>query len=125
MVEEATRFLGNLSKYPDGIYGTTKQIEEFTRASMMDTDDFLINEDIMEECVSEVSGIMNDIDIEEEMNKMERMYGTSDSREEHKMRYSKWFKSFVKDELKRSESIEEMSDNDLAKNKPEQIKTWP
>ena len=73
---------------------------------MMDTNDFLINEDIMEECVNEVSDIMNDIDIEEEMNKMEKMYGTSDSREEHKIRYSKRFELFVKDELKWSESIE-------------------
>ena len=62
---------------------------------MRDTDDFLINEDIVEECVNEVSDIMNDIDIEEEMNKMERMYGTSDSREEHKMRYCEQFKLFV------------------------------
>ena len=62
---------------------------------------------------NEVSDIINDIDIEEDINKMEKMCGTSDSREEHKMRYSKRFKLFVKDELKRSESIEEMSDSDL------------
>ena len=115
MVEEAPGFLGNLSKYPDGIYGTTNEIEEFARASMMDTDDFWMNENIMDECINEVSDIMNDIDIEEEMNKMEREYGTSDSREEHKMRYSKRFKLFVEKELKRSESIEDMSDSELAK----------
>ena len=59
--------------------------------------------------------LSNDIDIEEQMNKMERVYGTSDTREEHRMRYSKRFKLFVKDELKLSESIEEMSNSDLAK----------
>ena len=114
MDEEAPGFLGNLSQYPDGIYGTTRQIDEFAHASMMNTDDFLMNDNTMEECINEVSEIMNDIDIEEEMNKMGRMYGTSDTREEHKMRYSKRFKLFVKDELKLSESIEEMSTSDWA-----------
>ena len=55
---------------------------------------------IIEECMNEVSDIMKDIDIEEGMNKVEREYGSSGSREEHKIRYLKRFKSFVKDSLK-------------------------
>ena len=58
---------------------------------------------------------MKDVGIEKEMNKMEREYGSSGSRDEHKMRYSKRFKSFVKDSLKEEVPIEEMSDSDLAK----------
>ena len=40
-----------------------------------------MNDNFMGECINEVSEIMNDVDIEEEMNKMERMYGKSDNRE--------------------------------------------
>jgi len=35
MEEEAPGFLGNLSKSPDGIYGTTRQKDEFVHASMI------------------------------------------------------------------------------------------
>ena len=33
-MEKAPEFLGNLSKYPDGIYGSASQIEQFALASM-------------------------------------------------------------------------------------------
>ena len=78
MVEKAPGFLGNLSKYPDGICGTSKQIEGFALLSMTDADGILMNDEtIMKECKNEVSDIMKDVDIVEEMNKMESEYGSS------------------------------------------------
>ena len=97
---EAPGFLGDLSLYPDGIYGSTEEIERFAEASMEAT---LLLSDEHERTK-----------IENEMDKMEQQYGTSKSREDHKQQYSLKFKDFIRNEILEDPAIETMSEEKLA-----------
>ena len=97
---EAPGFLGDLSLYPDGIYGSTEEIERFAEASMEAT---LLLSDEHERTK-----------IENEMDKMEQQYSTSKSREDHKQQYSLKFKDFIRNEILEDPAIETMSEEKLA-----------
>ena len=108
-MEKAPEFLGNLSKYPDGIYGSASQIEQFALASMDFEDEPSTSEKEM------VFGNCNNKnDIHNAMDELERKFGSTESREEHKRRYSNQFKTFVKNQIKDDEPIETMSECKLA-----------
>ena len=92
-MEKAPTFLGNLSKYPNGISGSAAEIEQYARASMAPD---------------------HGLTIQKEMDEMEKKFGSTESREDHKRRYSSQFKTFINDKLEDTEPIEDMSESKLA-----------
>ena len=63
-VERAPEFLGNLSAFPDGIFGSVDEIEALAEFSMNFEDELLVN---------------IDTELENEMNDLEKKYGATDS----------------------------------------------
>ena len=123
--EAAPGFLGNLSIYPDGIYVSAKQIEEYAKRSMItilnakDVDAFFndlpaddVSSQLKEVLVENDDNEMVDLELKEQMDKMEIEYGSSKSREMQKRQHSNKFKLFLKDQ-KCDTSFENLDEESL------------
>lgn len=90
--ECAPQFLGNLSVFPQGICGTSKEIDDLAQFSMD-----LMSDEMNIEGLDDENDTMIQETLDKEMNALETHYTCTISREQHKKYYSGMFISFLKE----------------------------